>query len=920
MKRTNATPMKKLPSCHPALLLTLFLGLLAALAPGRAGAWQSAPSTASPPAVTMQKDVEWDAGVGLSAFNAEIKSGCWIPVWVEIRANRAPVKGVVTLTQVNNPLRVEVAIDAAKGTRKIYRTYYRPLDTARSLVQAGLDIALDAEPLGHVTLQAPLRFAQPGNRHLLILTDKERFGSFNFLSRQVERNPVTTVLGGQSVIYGQPDLLPEDAIALASLDSMLIDTAGVRTISAAQWSAIRAWVAAGGQLLLASGRNQAFIQQSPLRNPFGAGLGQPEPFPAARLFKGDTPATTTLLASWPAPPPGGWDAICLGDATHPFMAEKRVGAGSFRLCAATLEPAVLDLLRNKVDTSGARLFSTVPAAAPSPLLGLASTHAGELSVHLQSDFSVTLAGVRWVILYLLAYNLVAMPLNRWLCRRFGHPGIFWPLLVALAIGFAWYGYRSGTERQRQTFQINEVTFISRPAGDAPARAVSLTALFTPRRIIGDLPAAGRIFLSLLHISERERNGPISLSFDGGTTLRHVTLFPWTVLSLAGEHTPALKGAVEAGNPILFGPMSEQFSPLSVGLTNNTAYTFRRWWLRHGDWTWTGAAPLDPGASVSGGLAPGAGPVDLASLVLPGVASAFATTPGATPQPAPPAPQSGSQRTRRREDERLYFLGEADGISSPFTQGFPGQKTIGRIYYEQELPMVRAATLAGPAQWDPESCAPRLTWVDKEPVDSANDAFWLQNSSDNSVFFPLNRVTLAIAPRRPPAPQEPLPHAIELALAFTSHPKPGSIWTQQSSGRHYRMWTCPMEIFNYQLNQWEPLNPRLIDKAQPLTATLLPARDYLDPETWALTLRLDAEPDKVVYKLTQLRAAELPPGSDPEEMITGKQLFNPRFGSQLPVTIQDLKNEGIEENMNPDAARLGLPHSAQVTQFRINLIK
>ena len=916
------------PPLHPILAVVLFF-LLALAARGVQD------PTPTPTPAGAQKDVTWDAGLGYATYAAEVKAGCWYPAWIEIRADRAPVRGVATLTQAGNPLRVEVAIDVAKGTRKIYRTSYRLLDRVQNLFQSNLDIALDAEPLGHATLQTPLRYSTPGTRHLLLLTDRDRVGSFKFLTRQVERNSFTTVLGGQAIVYGQPDSLPDDPIALGSLDAILIDTAAVRAITAAQWSALRAWAAAGGQLVIATGRNQPFIQESPLRDPFGIRLGEPELISVNALFKGDTSITITstststnslpqsairnpqsaifqdasLLAAWPAPPPGGWDTIEIGDEAHPFLAGKRFGAGVVRLFAATLDPPLLTLLREHVDTYGARIFPQLPDPAPNSLLRIADAHAANFGFRLQNDFSVSLAGIRWVLLYLFLYNLVALPLNRWLCRRFGHPILFWPILVVLAAVFAWYGYRSGSERQRQNFQVNEVTFIARPAAEATARVRSLTTLFTPRRINGDMPAASRVFLSRLPLSERERTDPLTLSFDQGATLRHVTLFPWTVLNLSGEYSLAIKGAIE---PVELIAPQATFRPTGVPLqhvkfVNKTSYTFRRWWLRCGNSVWAGTGKIDPGTTVTAsGLAAVTSGFD--NLLLKEAENAFSSTDASQP------PLNRVNQTGPRNNERLTFIGEADGVCSPFAQSFTGQKTIGCIFYEQELPQL-PESIKFTSDWDPGEWTPHLTWVAKTAINADNDSF--SRYQTTGIAFPLNQVTIAFAPRRsrPPSDRLPVPGALALSLTLDSYPAPGAVWTSPATGRSFKLWSCPIEVFNFRTSTWDALPLKNPDSNPGVSARVSPAADYLHPDTQVLTLRLNAEPAKIFYKPNPFVKD---PVTDAPVIVTGKQLFGQKLEDMFPVTVDVLQHAIERGELN--TAPWNSPYAAQIVKFKITLEK
>lgn len=914
---------------RPPLALGFLIGLLTIVfsLPPRAPA-QEVTATPTPSPTPLVKEVEWDTGLGLSTFAPEVKPGCWYPVWIEIRANRAPVHGVAVISQPQNPLRVEVALDVSKGTRKIYTTYFRPLPPPQSMPQNNVEVALDAQPLGHDSITISLRGAQSDDSHVLALCEEP--GAFNLLNRRSERDPLSAVLGLRSVIYSKPELIPDDPIALESITAMIIDTHQVRQLSAAQWNSIRGWVAQGGRLLLAVGRQQPFIQESPLKNPFGVTLSPPEPVSPAAIFTAGSDSTldrttlstsTSILAAWPAPPPGGWDVIWLGDARHPFLAGKRVGQGWFSVCASSLDPPVMNLLRRYAGGNGGVYLPVLEQPAiPSPLAAAASAQEDQLGQSIQRGFAINLAGVRWVLVYLLLYNILALPVNWWVCRRLGHPHLAWPVLVLASILFAWYGYKSGVERQQQNFQVNEVSFVSSPAPGIPARARSLLTIFTPRRFTNDLPASDTIFLSRLDAANRNMEEALTLDFSQATAIRHVILYPWTVCNLLGDYSLPASGGILADPPISFSSQSYEASFTPTRLTNRTPYSFRRWWLLQGGRLWASPGGFDANSSLSLTqltLVPQASPaLPLGELVAKETAFAFPldVLPGGAPnrppfQPPNRARQAGNVLNPQPIDSRLFFIGEASGLASPLARSLASQKNIGCIFYEQPLPLAAPPTASGTAQngaWKPDGWTARVTQVGKDRIDPIG-RHEVQLNSGRILFFPLNTIMLELWPASPLQYHQP-PAMLALSYTLQNYPGTSAIWTRPAPNvnrvLNYEMYDCPVEVFNFRMRLWEPL-PRQPDA----TRRLIPAVDYLHPISSAIFLRLKAEPDLVIYRPRPSFGTE---DLSAYTKLTGRQLFVPQYGEQLPLTYSTMGQLNNSRYANPSQR----PSGAQLHDLTI----
>ena len=211
---------------------------------------------------------------------------------------------------------------------------------------------------------------------------------------------------------------------------------------------------------------------------------------------------------------------------------------------------------------------------------------------LQSGFRIQLVGLGWIVAYLAAFNLLAIPLNFWLCRRMGRPEWRWWTLIVIALAFAWYGFKTGTEGKQQFFQINELTLLTRPSLTELARAQTFTTFFSPRQISRDL----RTEALTLPVFEKEIEDPrqarmgnpfgqrgrparaartLPMEFTPGSRLGNWGLFPWTPTHAHIEYTEALEGRVELRDVLEDGQ-----GRLTGGtLVNGTGLDFERYWLR-----------------------------------------------------------------------------------------------------------------------------------------------------------------------------------------------------------------------------------------------------------------------------------------------------------------------------------------------------
>ena len=290
----------------------------------------------------------WNAGLGFSETVPEIRSEQWYPVWVRIEGKRKGVQGTLTLRQEGNELVVTQPVDVPRGTTKLYQTFYY----VKSLEGIGpggstLDVTLSMPGMEPETSPLPLRASRLREGiHVLLLGEKVT--SFHGVTgegefeTELERAVEKSMEGSFHFSQGEPMLLPEDPLMLGGLDAIMIDGDVAREIGPAQWRAIEAWTAAGGQLMLAAGRHAALIKESALAAPFGEALPAAEPArweefdlrPEQATGGGGGGEAEQVLATSIAADAPGWVPI---ETERGLIRTRKIDRGRFHLLTVAMD-------------------------------------------------------------------------------------------------------------------------------------------------------------------------------------------------------------------------------------------------------------------------------------------------------------------------------------------------------------------------------------------------------------------------------------------------------------------------------------------------------------------------------------------------------------------------------------------------------
>ena len=827
-----------------------------------------------------------DAGIGFVQYQGPVKPGMWYPVWAIVDAKGQDITGRLVFSQDENPLIVEVPVYVAKGSKKLFRAFFKPLG-----LRSELNGVIYTKAAGTELFPVPYREASENERHILVLA--EQTGTFMFLSRRGAENPAETgtlPLPDVSVLYGLPDLLPDDPIALQPLDAIVLTGPQVRALRPEQWDAIVKWVGWGGNLLIGAGRHQPFIQQSCAANPFGVQLAEPQPARLGSILRGDfTPLTTEtlqalgkapekgqLLVSWPSLPGGQWGRIWLGDERHPFLTSRQVGEGLVSVCAAALDPETLTALNESDGAAGLwpRILERRHVAGI--LQRVVDGHEGSIGGMLQAAFGVRLVGAAWVFWYLAIYIFLALPLAWILLSRRKHRGWFWTVAVLLAVVFSSYSYFSGSLSREKEPVLHALTFLSRSGPNEAARATTLSSLYSPRRLRADFLVDSHIFAagsSPESDDYRYRRGgsrdlyndrPLTMMFGNPVSVQGFSVYPWSARNLREDFTAAVQGGIEVTEPLGFVTKAE--GKMKGRLVNRTPWKFSGWCVSDGvDAVWTCDTPLEAGASFDlGGKrfrnAATAWVQLIYGLIEQALQERDPRMPTAHVGPrnsGPPASFWGSWNSEVSlglAAQGFRFVGITDTAISPMMETLNIAKTRKYLFYEQRLeenPGSLQPTSEPPAKW--------LARAADEAAQTRLISDWRVNQNQESGFpVPTAEGTVVLLqPIRSFAPLGDDKAEILLTLEGSRYQA-----IQDKSGKEYDLKGVPVSVFNFTSRKWEDAGV-WADKAY----TLSELSRHLDPATSAIALRLNADLDNLLFGPREAKPGETP------ELKTGKELLS-----------------------------------------------
>ena len=480
-------------------------------------------------------DLKISATLGIGG---RYREGTWLPVTIRIvNTSTDPVHGRVQVydddaTGAAGSLFARPADVAASGPApQTFQVYARDLDPARSNVVAAFVSGEERGDGPELARASSLSTTGHSDFSGVAVADKDLFlvgfsadsSAFGFLNGQkwglmhtaggvqsdavpAPQRPGTAMTAPGQVgnpssvqaVAAAPAELPDKPAGYGGVDAVILRAdAPLDSLSEAQTDALKAWVAAGGHLIVCGGADP-----TPLGNAFYSGL----------LPAGIGPALGASLSLTPKPLPGV--RVVASDTGRPTVVEGFCGAGRVSLLAD-------DTPTIHTWTAGrqAAFWKQVLTGSPSSMLdvvagreegGGSTSYAyyggGEqLSDAVMRAPALDAPDVDVVGLFLLAYVLVLVPINYLVLKRLDRKEWAWVTVPALVVVFAVTTYGVGYAAKGNSVFVNRAAIVETTAGERQAGLYTEIGLFSPHRTSYDMSVADPNALAAIPVPPEDYN-------------------------------------------------------------------------------------------------------------------------------------------------------------------------------------------------------------------------------------------------------------------------------------------------------------------------------------------------------------------------------------------------------------------------------
>lgn len=437
---------------NKSFLPLLFLFLAALLLPG------------AHPVQAQTEGLVITVEAGLDGY---CKVGAWMPVRVTISNNSEDITGVLFAETWSGAVvwefGAEVSIPAV--SRKEWTLYVYPVERDPELligIRSGSDvIAQQAAAIDCVDKETLLLGVWAANPSV-----------FN------SQTAIRTVLPRPALVQLDETDLPDRPIGLAMLDTLTISDVDTGVLTAAQLSALTAWIADGGRLFIAGGPGwqktaaglESLLPLQPSGDQTLDGLDA-----IARLAgRSDAPGGTAVAAAGELL--AGSEVIA-AQGELPVIVAGRHGFGEVVYLA--VDPA-LEPLRTWI---GMEDFYTVLLGRipdrPSWHDGFKAWNEAELAMNAIPGLGLPSA---WLVCgFILCYIGIVGPVNFFVLRKLKKRELAWVTVPALVLCFAGVIFVFGTNLIGSSPIVNRLAIIQAWPGEQTARVDGLIGIFSPGR-------------------------------------------------------------------------------------------------------------------------------------------------------------------------------------------------------------------------------------------------------------------------------------------------------------------------------------------------------------------------------------------------------------------------------------------------------
>ena len=199
---------------------------------------------------TPSTQVRIEAVVG---FNGLTKAGRWTPIRILMQNLGSTIQGTLVVSvdrsdrvgPVQQTVRVSRPLDLPAGTTKAFE-FVLPITS--SIYPVDVHVYDTPDTTGEPVLSRSITLSGRSTRGLLVVALARR-ANLDFLMSELNRPDERTV----DVAYAIPEYLPSTWAGLDAVDVVAIHDARLEAITAAQWEALRLWIANGGTLVVSGG-------------------------------------------------------------------------------------------------------------------------------------------------------------------------------------------------------------------------------------------------------------------------------------------------------------------------------------------------------------------------------------------------------------------------------------------------------------------------------------------------------------------------------------------------------------------------------------------------------------------------------------------------------------------------------------------
>ncbi|MBK8539747.1 MAG: hypothetical protein IPL60_07050 [Ardenticatenia bacterium] len=395
-------------------------------------------------------------------FSGWVDDGRWTQIVAEVSHESGP-GGEIVLTA--DPGQVAATVELAPGASK----------RVALLMQVGRATSANVSvwlPDSRVQIQSPIP---------LILQDTAgRSLAVIVAEGDVDLQGVDGLGGGQAAATAleRPADLPEEPLAYASVDHLVLAGLGWEALRAGQREAILQWVGLGGHLLFTGGPSAArTLGQMPqaLRPASVLSTRGVTELDALAALGGDGPPRGAATIAELVPEPDATVLLSLADGS-PLAVQGRYGDG--RVTVLAMDPFQAPL-RGWGGLGGfwrslARDFPLADTAWSSPTLGLDGL--GPLLISAQGLRQPSLG---WLLGSLALYILLAGPVNHRLLRRRRRLDLAWLTIPMLSLAATLVIYGLGRRLHGDDLRLDELSLVRAVPEAGVAHVTTIVSLFSP---------------------------------------------------------------------------------------------------------------------------------------------------------------------------------------------------------------------------------------------------------------------------------------------------------------------------------------------------------------------------------------------------------------------------------------------------------